>query len=100
MMIDLSRIVGFVWGQGNERKNDRHGVTKSEAEEVFFNQPLLMLEDRQHSDDELRIHALGQTDSARNLHITFTLRAEGTLLRVISARDMHRKERRIYEEAN
>jgi uncharacterized DUF497 family protein len=100
MMIDLSRIVAFDWDQGNERKNDRHGVTKSEAEEVFFNQPLLMLEDREHSGDELRIHALGQTDAARKLHITFTLRADGTLLRVISARDMHRKERRIYEEDN
>ncbi len=97
-MIDLSLISGFEWDQGNERKNERHGVSMSEAEEVFFNQPLLMLEDQRHSDHELRIHALGRTDRGRALHITFTLRAGGTLLRVISARDMHRKERRAYEQ--
>ncbi len=99
-MIDLSLIVGFEWDQGNERKNDRHGVSQSEAEEVFFKHPLLMLEDQRHSEHELRLHALGQTEAGRARHITFTLRAEGTLLRVISGRDMHRKERRIYEQAS
>jgi uncharacterized DUF497 family protein len=67
---------------------------------VFFNTPLLMLEDAAHSDRELRIHALGKTDEGRALHITFTLRKAGTLIRVISARDMHRKERTIYEQAS
>ena len=99
-MIDLSLIIGFEWDQGNERKNERHGVSMSEAEEVFFNQPLLMLEDPRHSGEELRFHALGQSHAGRALHVTFTLRAQGTQLRVISARNMHRKERAIYEQAN
>jgi uncharacterized protein len=34
------------------------------------------------------------------LHISFTLRQSGTWIRVISARDMHRKERVIYEQAD
>ena len=99
-MIDLPAIVGFDWDDGNARKNDKHGVSQSEAEEVFFNQPLLLLEDARHGGQELRYHALGKTHEGRRLHITFTLREDGMLIRVISARDMHRKERSIYEQAD
>lgn len=100
-MIDLERISGFDWDGGNARKSEeKHGVSMAEAEQVFFNTPLLMLQDINHSDKELRIHALGKTDEGRTLHISFTLRKAGTLIRVISARDMHRKERDIYEQAN
>jgi uncharacterized DUF497 family protein len=48
---------------------------------------------------ESRFHALGKTNAGRLLHITFTLRFEGRKVRPISARDMHRKERRVYEES-
>jgi uncharacterized DUF497 family protein len=99
-MIDLDSIDGFDWDDGNTRKNEKHGVGQAEAEEVFFNQPLLLLADAQHSERELRFHALGKTNEGRELHITFTLRAKGTRIRVISARDMHRKERVVYEQAN
>ena len=99
-MFDLSKITGFNWDDGNARKNDKHGVSMAEAEQVFFNAPLLLLEDGAHSQQEARLHALGKTDDARALHITFTLRQLGALIRVISARDMHRKERTIYDQAN
>ena len=99
-MLDLSLIFGFDWDDGNARKNEKHGVTQSEAEEVFFSQPLLLLEDARHGGQESRFHALGKTHEGRTLHIAFTLRADGTLIRVISARDMHRKERSIYEQAS
>lgn len=99
-MIDLSKITGFNWDKGNERKNEKHGVSMAEAEQVFFNAPLLLLEDSVHSQKEPRLHALGKTDVERLLHITFTLRQSGLLIRVISARDMHRKERAIYEQAD
>jgi uncharacterized protein len=98
-MIDHLRITGFEWDAGNARKSvDKHSVSQSEAEQVFFNQPLLVLEDPKHSQLEIRFHALGKTDNARLLHITFTLRSANTLIRVISARDMHRKERSVYEQ--
>lgn len=99
-MIDWKRIIGFEWDSGNDRKSDeKHGVSRSEAEQVFFNQPLLVLDDVKHSQSEARYHALGKTDEIRLLHITFTLRSSGTLIRVISARDMHRKEKVIYGQA-
>ena len=98
-MIDLLRIVGFDWDIGNARKSvEKHDVSQAEAEQVFFNQPLLVLADPRHSEKESRHHALGSSDESRLLHITFTLRVEETLVRVISARDMHRKERFIYEQ--
>jgi uncharacterized DUF497 family protein len=100
-MIDLAKINGFNWDDGNARKSEeKHGVSMAEAEQVFFNTPLLVMEDAAHSTLEVRIHALGKTDEGRALHITFTLRKSGTLIRVISARDMHRKERSLYDQAN
>ena len=98
-MINWAQVTGYDWDEGNSRKNgEKHGVNQSEAEEIFFNEPLLVLEDSRHSQAEARFHALGETDDERLLHITFTLRQNGTLIRVISARDMHRKERAVYEQ--
>jgi uncharacterized protein len=98
-MIILEKVAGFDWDAGNARKNDRHGVSMAEAEQVFFNVPVLMLPDSAHSQSEPRYHALGKTIDGRRLHISFTLRGVGKLIRVISARDMHRKERAHYEQA-
>jgi uncharacterized DUF497 family protein len=96
-MIDLSAIIGFDWDEGNSRKNNKHRVS---AEQVFFNAPLLLLADLKHSQQEPRFHALGRTHQDRLLHITFTLHQQNTHIRVISVRDMHKKERSIYEQAS
>ncbi len=97
-MIDFGRIIGFQWDQGNARKSaDKHDVSQSQAEQVFFNEPLLVVDDVRHRQSEPRFHALGVTASGRRLHVTFTLREDNTLIRVISARDMHRKERARYD---
>ena len=99
-MIDWKQVTGFDWDAGNERKSEeKHAVSRFEAEQVFFNEPLLVLADQKHSQNEVRYHALGKSNEARSLHITFTLRSDDTLIRVISARDMHRKERNIYEQS-
>ena len=95
--MDIERVVGFEWDAGNARKNEKHGVAQSEAEQVFFDQRLLVVADPGHSVGEPRFHALGVTIEGRRLHVTFTLRVDGTRIRVISARDMHRKERQIYD---
>ena len=60
-MLDLDRVEGFDWDEGNERKSEeRHRVSQSEAEQVFFSAPLLMLQDTKHSQGEPRFHALGK----------------------------------------
>ena len=96
-MWDVARVVGFDWDEGNARKNQRHGVSQVEAEDVFFDPRLLVAADARHSAAEPRLHALGETSVGRRLHVTFTLRFDGTRIRVISARDMHRREREAYE---
>lgn len=99
-MIDPDQITGFDWDDGNSRKSaDKHDVSQAEAESVFFNDPLIVVEDTKHSEREQRFHALGKTTQNRLLHITFTLRENQTMIRVISARDMHRRERKAYEQA-
>jgi uncharacterized DUF497 family protein len=92
-MLDLSQVEGFEWDQGNNRKSvEKHDLSQAEAEQVFFNEPLLIVEDVSHSSYEIRLHGIGQTDAGRLLHVSFTLRSNGKLIRVISARTMHRKE--------
>jgi len=98
-MLDFNSIDGFVWDEGNQDKNWlKHQVTNSECEELFFNLPLVIAEDPNHSQDEKRYYALGQTTVNRWLFIAFTIRENK--IRVISARDMSQNERKIYAKAN
>jgi len=97
-MIDFEQISGFDWDEGNARKNEKHGVSMAEAEQVFFNDPLLLLQDAKQSGAEPRFHALGRSDDDRLLHIALTLRDNGTMIRVNSARERHSKERKVYEQ--
>jgi len=91
----LPEFVGFEWDQGNIEKNWlSHRVTPQEAEQVFFNAPLVVADNIKHSRTEKRYFVLGQTDEDRPLFIEFTVR--NGRLRVISARDMNRKERMVY----
>jgi len=91
------KIVEFDWDRGNRDKNyQKHKVSFKEAEDVFFNRPLKVFKDKKHSQVEERFIALGKSDSERKLFITFTIRRNK--LRVISARDQSRKERKIYEK--
>jgi len=95
---DLAKCAGFQWDSGNADKNwDLHRVSRAEAEQVFFNRPILVVADQPHSQMETRFAALGQTNEGRRLLVVFTVR--DTLIRVISARDQSRQERRIYAQA-
>jgi uncharacterized protein len=95
----MEDLTGFDWDDGNRNKNwIKHKVSNSECEEIFFNLPLLVEADAKHSILEKRYYVLGQTNQGRFLFIVFTERNKR--IRVISARDMNRKERSIYEKAN
>jgi uncharacterized DUF497 family protein len=99
-MIDFQKIVGFQWDSGNAYKNhEKHGVSQGEAEEIFFNQPLLIKGDEKHSHSESRFLALGISNTMRFLSIIFTLRSQDTLIRIVSARSMSKRERAFYEKA-
>jgi uncharacterized DUF497 family protein len=92
----ISKFLGFDWDDGNLLKNwERHRVSASECEQVFFNRPLLTTPDVLHSSEEARYYTLGKSDSGKLLFIVFTV--SNNLIRVISARDMNRKEREAYK---
>jgi hypothetical protein len=94
----LARVEGFDWDQGNIEKNwERHKVGFIECEEVFFDRPLVVAEDTSHSKSEGLYYALGRTNDDRRLFVVFRIR--NNKIRIISARDMNRKERRVYGEA-
>ena len=91
----LDSCTGFEWDEANAHKNwERHRVTPGEAEDVFFNEPLVVRSDVRHSKQEKRYYALGQTGGGRYLFVAFTIRR--SLLRIISVRDMNRKEMDAY----
>jgi uncharacterized DUF497 family protein len=98
-MLDLSQTIGLDWDEANSGKSaSKHSVSRAEAEQIFFDEQLLLADDVKHSQDEPRYHALGQTIEGRLLHVTFTLRDNQTRIRVISARDANRRERAAYAQ--
>ena len=93
----LPEVIIFEWDKGNRDKNVlKHRITNKEAEEVFFNKPNFILDDVKHSLSERRHMIWGITDKKRKLSIFFTMRKDE--IRIISVRDMHKKERREYEK--
>jgi len=92
----LPEPIAFEWDNGNIAKNfEKHNVTTQEAEETFANEPFVIAEDAKHSSVEQRFYGLGQTKTNRKLFVAFTVRDRK--VRVISIRDMKKKERLIYE---
>lgn len=93
----LESFEGFEWDEGNSNKNWLgHRVTDAECEQIFFNSPLVTAVDKNHSQRERRFQALGRADPGRRLFVAFTVRR--SLIRIISAREMNKREERRYEE--
>lgn len=89
--------LSFEWNEGNLDKNwITHQVTNQEAEEAFFHEPRFVFEDEGHSLAERRYLLWGVTSKGRKLCIIFAVRKDK--VRIISARDMNKKERKAYEE--
>lgn len=95
--MDLSKVKGFQWDKGNVDKSyQKHGITPNEAEEVFLDENILLLEDIKHSKQEERFEAIGKIVKDKILFLAFTIRKNK--IRIISARIANKKERRQYEK--
>jgi uncharacterized DUF497 family protein len=92
---------GFDWDDGNREKCQEHGVSIAEIE-TLFSRPVMILPDAAHPQTEKRLKAIGKTEQGRSVFLVFTIRKRGRkrLIRPISARYMHAKEIRHYEEEN
>ena len=92
----MAELTGFLWDEGNSTKSwERHTVTQAEAEAVFFNRPVVLMDARAGA-AERRYNVLGRTNGDRLLSVIFTVRRG--LVRPISARPMSRKERNAYAQ--
>jgi hypothetical protein len=94
----MLREIAFEWDIWNIQKNEiKHGISRLEAESVFFDKNLLIFEDQRHSSpSEKRWIAYGKSAYHNVLMMAFTLRA--SRIRIISSRRASKKERNLYEE--
>ena len=87
----------FEWDPKKAGANvQKYDVTFQEAAAVFGDPLAITFEDPDHSEDENRYITFGLSSQERLLVVSHTERGGRT--RIISARLMDRKERRIYEE--
>lgn len=96
-MAILPKPIEFEWDKGNETKNwIKHHVAREESAEVFFDENKIIIDDIPHSKQESRYIILGKTKEGRILYISFTIRRDN--IRIISARDLNKKEKALYEK--
>lgn len=95
-MGETKEVYEFDWDSGNSDKPKKHGLTLEEVEEAFFDQQRMVFEDWKHSTAEKRLTFLGKTKQERLLNITYTIRKQK--IRVITARDINKKEVYLYEK--
>jgi len=100
-MVNFPKPLAFDWDQGNREKSLRkHAVDVLECEEAFHDNERVVFRDERHSHREDRYILLGQAKNRRLLYVVFTLRNQGTLVRVISARSVNKKENPLYEKTS
>lgn len=95
-IVKLGQVTAFEWDVANNGHIARHNVLPEEAEEVFFDENNVQDEDVEHSTDEKRYLIIGKTQEGRLLYQTFTVRVKK--IRVISSRDINKKEVQLYEK--
>lgn len=96
-MFDLTKLISFEWDKGNTDKSyKKHGISISEAEEIFLDEEVKIEDDVKHKQQEQRFIAIGRTTEDKVLFIVFTTR--NNRIRVISARLANRKEREVYKK--
>lgn len=95
--LNIQEVTGFDWDDGNILKNEiKNNLKWQVIVEVFFNEPLIVVEDFNHSKElEYRCLALGVIDDGTLVSVIFTKRKNR--IRVISARAMSKKEKEFYE---
>jgi uncharacterized protein len=87
----------FDWDENKAASNlFKHGVSFDEAKTVFDDPLYVDFYDPAHSDDEERYLIVGESNQRRLLIVSYTERVR--LIRLISAREVTRTEREVYEE--
>lgn len=92
------RPLGFEWDEAKAEANLRkHRVSFSEASSVFEDEDALLMADPAHSEDEGRFLILGLSLRRRVVLAAHCHRADGDVIRIISARRASARQRREYD---
>ena len=94
------QTTGFEWDAGNSGKCQKHGLSLNEIEDFFRQENIYIAPDINHSQKEQRFLAVGKSTKSKPMFVVFTLRNKGRsyLIRPISARYMHEREAKKYDE--
>jgi hypothetical protein len=91
-------MIEFEWDPRKAVNNlKKHGISFTEAGTVFGDEFAITVSDPDHFDDEDRFITIGRSNRRRLLIVSHTDRADK--IRIISARELTRAERKAYEEA-
>jgi len=87
----------FEWDENKDNTNNKkHGISFHEAQFAFADDKRLILEDRDHSQDEQRFFCIGKVnDEIATVRFTF----RGKKIRIFGA-GYWRKGKKIYEKEN
>ena len=89
--------MNFEWNSRKAAENERnHDVSFSEASTVFGDPLAITFQDPNHSEGEARLLTFGLSTRNRVLVVSHT--EQGGRIRIISARELTRQERKIYED--
>ena len=91
------KINGIIWlDEILEKLIRKHDVERHEVKEVLVDKPLFRFVEKGHRSRENVYTAMGQTDGGRYLTVFFIYKTDKRAL-IVSARDMTKAERRLYE---
>jgi hypothetical protein len=89
--------ISFSWDDRKNRANqNKHKVSFEETQTVFFDEKAIEYYDPDHSESEDRFLMLGLSHKIRVLVVSYTLRKDGSEIRIISARKVIKKEQKAY----
>lgn len=92
-------MIKFEWDENKNRTNqNKHGISFTEAQTVFYDNEALVIDDPEHSEEEERFIILGLSNKANLLVVCHCYRASETVIRIISARKATKTESQYYSK--
>ena len=92
-------VINFEWDENkNEINKRKHGLSFEAAQEVFYDEDAVLFDDPDHSVGEERFLIIGMIQSSKICIVSHCYRDSGNIIRLISAREATKNEKKIYWE--
>ena len=98
-MVELMDALKFEWDEDkNELNKQKHKISFETAKEVFYDELAILFDDPDHSIGEERFLIMGMLKSSKICIVSHCYRDKENVIRIISAREATKPEKRFYEE--